>query len=159
MPPASSTPRPGDDDDMYTRQWSHCKLVRAPTKGRHVLCNQAVVEAGTTLLEDMPYAAVVADIYRGVACAHCLRICTTCIYQCGGCELTRYCSEACLRLDASMCHAGKECTALHRLQRLGVEGDSKAIRLALRILVHRYLSDNKHFHPHSISIICYSSIY
>ena len=61
-------------------------------RGRYVVTTRAVA-AGEAVLEDAPYAAVVADAVRGYACARCLRLCTERVYQCGGCRLTHYCSE------------------------------------------------------------------
>lgn len=97
-----------------------------------------------TFLRDKPFAAVVADLYRNTCCAACLHVCTEQIFVCGACKVTFYCSSACVARD-SMIHAGPECHALVELDAFGVEGDSQAMRLALRLVRAYYLSRHK-FH-------------
>ena len=58
--------------------------------------------------------------------------------------MTFYCSSACVARD-SMIHAGPECHALVELDAFGVEGDSQAMRLALRLVSAYYLLRHK-FH-------------
>lgn len=111
-----------------------CELVEAQQAGRYVITT-APVAAGAPVLEDAPFAAVVADPHRGYVCARCLHVCSTQVFQCGGCRQAHYCSQACLCQDAEAVHARGECRALGGLAKLGVEGDSQPMRLALRIVV------------------------
>jgi len=69
-----------------------CSLQEAEGRGRYATATEAVV-AGAAVLEDRPYAAVVADAHRGYVCARCLHVCTAQVFQCGGCKQTHYCSE------------------------------------------------------------------
>lgn len=74
-----------------------CELVQSPpseTRGRYVIATGTSNTApGMAVLEDEPYAAVVADAHRGYCCAHCLNLCSTRVLQCGGCKQAHYCSE------------------------------------------------------------------
>ena len=99
-----------------------------------VRATQAIPTPGTTVLQDEPYAAVVSDTYRNVCCAACLHVCTTQIFVCGGCSITFYCSSECVARDGALVHTGTECQALKKLGAMGVEGDSQAMRLALRLV-------------------------
>lgn len=110
-----------------------CALLESPSAGRFVVSTEAIA-ARAAVLEDVPYAAVVADAHRGYVCARCLHV-STHVYQCGGCKQAHYCSEACLGRDAEAVHGKGECKVLVGLARLGVEGDSQPIRLAVRIAV------------------------
>lgn len=110
-----------------------CTLLRSPTAGRFVVAAQPI-PAGRAVLTDRPYVAVVADAHRGYVCAFCLHVSAR-VYQCGGCAQAHYCSEACLRNDAAAVHGRGECLALVGLARLGVEGDSQPMRLAVRVAV------------------------
>jgi hypothetical protein len=112
-------------------QW--CRL-RTGKRGRVVRATQAIPTPGTTVLHDEPYAAVVSDIYRNVCCAACLHVCTTQIFVCGGCSVTFYCSSECVARDGALVHTGAECQALKKLAAMGVEGDSQAMRLVLRLV-------------------------
>ena len=111
----------------------YCRL-RSGKRGRIVKAAQAIPSPGTTVLQDDPYAAVVSDTYRSVCCAYCLHICTTQIFVCGGCSVTFYCSSECIARDGALVHTGLECQALKKLAAMGVEGDSQAMRLALRLV-------------------------
>lgn len=112
-----------------------CALRQNSTAGRYVVAKQAL-QPGATVLTDRPYAAVVADAHRGYVCSRCLHVSSARVYQCGGCgEQARYCSEACMRQDAEAVHGQGECRALVGLARLGVDGDSQPMRLAVRIAV------------------------
>ena len=114
---------------------SQCCRLRNGKRGRHVKAAQALPTPGTTVLQDQPYAVVVSDIYRNVCCAACLHVCTTQIFACGGCSVTTfYCSSACVARDGALVHTGAECQALKKLAAMGVEGDSQAMRLALRLV-------------------------
>jgi len=113
---------------------SQCCRLHSGKRGRHVKTAQALPTPGTTVLQDQPYAAVVSDIYRNVCCAACLHVCTNQIFVCGGCSVTFYCSSACVARDGALVHTGAECQALEKLAAMGVEGDSQAMRLALRLV-------------------------
>lgn len=69
-----------------------CTLGRTKLQGRYAVTTERVA-AGAAVLEDRPYAAVVADAHRGYCCAYCINLCTTRAFQCGGCRLAHYCSE------------------------------------------------------------------
>lgn len=108
--------------------------LRSGKRGRCVKAAQAIPSPGTTILQDEPYAAVVSDIYRKVCCAACMHVCMTQIFVCGGCNVNFYCSSACVARDGALVHTGAECLALKKLAAMGVEGDSHAMRLVLRLV-------------------------
>ncbi len=121
------------DSTLGTDPQGRWRVQRLPGHGRSVRATQPL-DPGATLLDDTPAAAVVSDPYRNVGCAACLLLCTERIFVCGGCQVTYYCSSECVARDAAAVHAGKECRALAGLAKLGVEGDSQAMRLALRLV-------------------------
>ena len=93
-------------------------------------------------LPPRPLAALDSE----VACAHCLRVATEQLLMCGGCRRSCFCSQACVDADARV-HA-LECPLLAAFARLEIEGETQAMRLALRLAAQKVAHSTHRRRPH-----------
>lgn len=96
-------------------------------EGRYAISNQ-VIEAGTLILREEPYAAVLSGVHRELRCQECFKLIKLTPLFCDSCTDVRYCSEEC-----------KESATYHKFEcgfgeTLGKCKQSMAFHLALRIM-------------------------
>lgn len=109
------------------------KVETNEIEGRHVIC-KTPIKAGSLILKEKPYAAVLEDNYFPTHCDYCMKRIGIAPMYCHACIDVRYCSIIC-KTNAATYHK-YECGFLNTFQKFK---HSMAFHLAYRIIASQSL--------------------
>ncbi|KAJ3395652.1 SET and MYND domain-containing protein 3 [Lobulomyces angularis] len=131
-----------EEDELFKKSTVNLKkfndlneYIKVLKQGNEVsLISRMHIKKGTTILKELPKAAVVNEIYKN--CSNCFKDVTT-ILRCSVCNLIVYCSKECQLQDWTAFHK-EECEIFKKLDK----ALTPSLRLNLRLLINEHKKSN-----------------